>query len=366
MPRLSSYGTQRNFVDRDHTTVSTLSPWMNKGLLAESELAHDALAQHPFSQVEKFLQEVYWRRYWRGYLSHRPKIWHDYQSRVVTLKSEHQVDLELIARGECSVEIMGYFARQLVETGYLHNHARMWFAAWWIHVEHLPWELGADFFLQHLIDGDPAVNTLSWRWVAGLHTQGKHYLARRSNLEKYIDPALLTEFAGGLELLENPEAQAVEYVVEPLELVREARPPSDYQGKGHLVVFPDDLDIERDVVQLAHQGVEVNQITVLENSSAPHTGQTRRWNQQALAAKVNELRQTGIKVETTTNLASEGGVIVREPEVGYYTKQYEALMSHNPSIVPYQDTQIRLLNSYAKAGFFTYWKKTKKHLNVHA
>jgi deoxyribodipyrimidine photo-lyase len=51
----------------------------------------------------------------------------------------------------------------------------------------LPWQLGADFFLQNLLDGDAASNTLSWRWVAGLQTKGKTYLARTSNIEKFTD-----------------------------------------------------------------------------------------------------------------------------------------------------------------------------------
>jgi deoxyribodipyrimidine photo-lyase len=51
----------------------------------------------------------------------------------------------------------------------------------------LPWELGADFFYRHLLDGDPASNTLGWRWVCGLHTRGKTYLARPSNIARYTD-----------------------------------------------------------------------------------------------------------------------------------------------------------------------------------
>ena len=61
----------------------------------------------------------------------------------------------------------------------------MWFASIWIFTLNLPWQLGADFFMQHLLDGDPASNTLSWRWVAGIQTKGKNYLARKSNIEKY-------------------------------------------------------------------------------------------------------------------------------------------------------------------------------------
>ena len=89
--------------------------------------------------------------------------------------------------GATAIEPFNDWVRELKETGYLHNHARMWFASIWIHTLELPWYLGADFFLKHLLDGDEAVNTLSWRWVAGLHTKGKTYLARASNIEKYTN-----------------------------------------------------------------------------------------------------------------------------------------------------------------------------------
>ena len=97
---------------------------------------------------------------------------------------------------------MDRFARELIATGYLHNHARMWWASFWVHVERLPWELGADFFFRHLLDADPASNTLSWRWVAGLQTRGKSYLVRRSNLRRFADPSLL-EDESGLERLDD-------------------------------------------------------------------------------------------------------------------------------------------------------------------
>ena len=67
----------------------------------------------------------------------------------------------------------------------MHNHARLWFASLWIFTLELPWALGADFFLRHLLDGDPASNTLSWRWVGGLQTPGKIYLARADNIARF-------------------------------------------------------------------------------------------------------------------------------------------------------------------------------------
>jgi deoxyribodipyrimidine photo-lyase len=113
-----------------------------------------------------------------------------------------------VMEGRSGVAIMDRFAKELIETGYLHNHARMWFASFWIHQERLPWELGAAFFYRHLLDADAASNTLSWRWVAGLHTPGKTYLARRTNLERYVDKAWLHDTTG-LDRLDDSVALPV-------------------------------------------------------------------------------------------------------------------------------------------------------------
>ncbi|BAU31831.1 deoxyribodipyrimidine photo-lyase [Microcella alkaliphila] len=63
----------------------------------------------------------------------------------------------------------------------------MWFASIWIFTLRLPWQLGADVFLRNLLDGDPASNTLSWRWVAGLQTRGKTYQATADNIARFTD-----------------------------------------------------------------------------------------------------------------------------------------------------------------------------------
>ena len=69
----------------------------------------------------------------------------------------------------------------------MHNHTRMWFASIWIFTLNLPWELGAELFMKYLFDGDSASNTLGWRWVAGIQTKGKHYLATEWNIKKFSD-----------------------------------------------------------------------------------------------------------------------------------------------------------------------------------
>jgi deoxyribodipyrimidine photo-lyase len=208
IPRAALYARDRNRVAPGHPAVSRLSPAIRHRLITEDEVAAAVLAIHPPGRVEKFVQEVYWRRYWKSWLSLRPEVWRDYLAALRALPESPAV--RRIEAGESGNAVIDHFARELVATGYLHNHARMWFAAWWVHEARLPWQAGADFFFRHLLDGDPAANTLSWRWVAGLQTPGKTYLARRSNLEKYLAPELLESLAEGLPDFEHPQTHLPE------------------------------------------------------------------------------------------------------------------------------------------------------------
>ncbi len=171
--------------------VSQLSPWLHAGLIGEAEVLQAVLGQHSPRAAEKFVAEVFWRIYFKGYLEQRPAVWADYCTdreralAAVECNAGLRTAYARATEGRTGIEAFDVWARELVETGYLHNHARMWFASIWIFTLRLDWQLGADFFLRHLMDGDAASNTLSWRWVAGLHTKGKHYLARADNIARY-------------------------------------------------------------------------------------------------------------------------------------------------------------------------------------
>ncbi len=171
--------------------VSQLSPWLHAGLLSETEVLEAVLGEHSPRAAEKFIAEVFWRIYFKGYLEQRPAIWVDFvKGRDGALAAlDANAGLRKAYReaveGRTGIEAFDVWAKELVATGYLHNHARMWFASIWIFTLKLDWRLGADFFLRHLMDADAASNTLSWRWVAGLHTNGKHYLARADNIARY-------------------------------------------------------------------------------------------------------------------------------------------------------------------------------------
>ena len=188
---LSDYSRLRNFDfgpdKRDN--VSCLSPYVTHGVLNEIEIIKKSLAKFSFSKNEKFIQEVLWRTYWKGWLELRPNVWTDYLVGLNNIREKFRNNKEYLnaIEGNTNIECFNEWVKELKENNYLHNHTRMWFASIWIFTLDLPWQLGAEFFMQHLYDGDAASNTLGWRWVAGVQTQGKHYLASEWNIKKFTN-----------------------------------------------------------------------------------------------------------------------------------------------------------------------------------
>ena len=194
LPRAGgAYQAKRNYDLPGHPHVSQLSPYIRHRLVTEQEVLQAVTTRFSPRTAEKFIQEVYWRTYWKGWLEMRPSVWASYQSGVAQAQNRLATEgglrkgWEQACTGATGIVPFDHWAQELVETGYLHNHARMWFASIWTFTLRLPWELGADFFLRHLLDGDPASNTLGWRWVAGLQTPGKVYVARSSNISKFTE-----------------------------------------------------------------------------------------------------------------------------------------------------------------------------------
>jgi deoxyribodipyrimidine photo-lyase len=196
LPRAGAeYAAQRNFDYGPGTrsNVSGLSAYIRHRLVHEGEILDATLQRHSVTTASKFIEEIFWRAYFKGWLEHHPTVWMDYRSAVHALAGSLKTNSDLRTRyknavdGATGIDCFDAWVGELKSTGYLHNHARMWFASIWVYTLQLPWQLGADLFYRHLVDGDPASNTLSWRWVCGLHTKGKTYLARVSNIASYTD-----------------------------------------------------------------------------------------------------------------------------------------------------------------------------------
>ncbi len=270
--------------------VSGLSPWLAHRLLTEEEVIAAAIAAHGATGAEKFVQEVLWRTYWKGWLEQRPMAWRAYKADVAAAWPDAAADVAAVEAGRTGIACMDAWARELVKTGYLHNHARMWFASIWCFTLRLPWQLGADLFLRHLLDADAASNTLSWRWVAGIQTRGKHYIARAENIARYT---------GGRF---NPVGQLNE-APPPLPLgpvePREALPAASPCPRGRVALLLHEDDLLAETLDLS--GAEVVAIggiaTSQARSSAGCSPWAAAWSRAALADGLNRAaRHFGVAV----------------------------------------------------------------------
>jgi len=387
LPKVGRYAGVRNQVVAGHGNVSRLSPAVRLRLITEDELVADTLGQYAFSTVEKWLQEVCWRRYWKGWLELRPGVWSDWKNRLAWQREHGATGLwrraELVMAGRSGVAVMDGFARELVETGYLHNHARMWWASFWVHVERLPWELGAAFFFRHLLDADPASNTLSWRWVAGLQTPGKTYLVRRSNLERCME--CLVD-ATGLERLEDGQVTA--WVAEetadlaPSELPTALNEVGEIGQRVGLWLHEEDLSVEQSEALRGLRPIAVTAVWAAPESELLAGSPAQVAHVKAALADACARAADHYAVPVEVGSASDLVAHLRQWVV---QAQIEVLVAMRPFVGPLGDQLaaieaamaelgVRLvwvrrksdamLLPLARRGFFPFWEKVRRELQV--
>ena len=230
-----NYNSKRNFDFgiKNRNNVSCLSPYITHRLITEYETVKKVLLKHPFQKVDKFIQEIFWRIYWKGWLELRPKVWSDFTGDLKDINEDDNYKKAI--NGETQIKCFNDWVKELKENNYLHNHTRMWFASIWIFTLNLPWQKGAEFFIKNLLDGDAASNTLSWRWVAGLQTKGKHYVAQSWNINKFTNNKYQN-----VKLNEkvSPLTDVRDYKITPLSLNFEDN------FNENLIVFENELNLE--------------------------------------------------------------------------------------------------------------------------
>jgi deoxyribodipyrimidine photo-lyase len=345
LPNATRYAGRRNFDlgPGNHSGVSRLSPYIRTRLVTEEECSREVLGQHSPCAAEKFLQEIAWRTYWKGWLEMRPSVWSHYLSSLA--EQEKPDAYESAISGETGIECFDHWARELVETGYLHNHARMWFASIWIFTLKLPWQLGADFFLNNLLDGDPAANTLSWRWVAGL-----------PNIEKFTNGRFNP--AGQLNESASPIPPDRSFERQTLHLPPNPKP----QGRvGHLM-FPEDLSPPPKDIGKIHSTAAYLPDSLKTTSLA--TG----FLDGAITDTLN--RTQGIRLDGPFQSAVNDwisaerldSIVISKPTVGH-TRDFLVSQPIPGSTHEFVRNWDRLLWPHATAGFF----KLKKALpKIHA
>jgi len=391
------YAKTRNYDygPANRANVSNLSQFVRHRLISEHEIVTAVLQHHAFSSAEKFIQEVCWRTYWKGWLEQRPQVWFDYlaerdrQLALLQMDGRLFEDWQAATSGKTGIACFDFWARELVETGYLHNHARMWFASIWVFTLDLPWSLGADFFYRHLLDGDPASNTLSWRWVAGRQTIGKTYQARESNIATYTDgrfpetPGLASHAAPPANAPEHPSRRPIE-------------PAGSYPGDvtsapaGNMIVLlhEDDLTPEQwflpaslvagvILLEADHSGLEVAASVLEFKRQAGHDARQRAEQHFGRPSTVVTARPdpaatrraiadavVDLSSRTGSAQASQLPLVTMEPPIGPVRSLFDGIWNHEaragghqPGPIPPQPVKLRrewddAFWPHATAGFF--------------
>lgn len=178
------YGKTRNFIDGD---VTYLSPYISRGVISVKQVKETVMQKgfKPY-QVEKFLQELAWREYFQ-------RVWQAKGTAAINtaLKQEqadvkHTQMINAVVNAVTGIEAIDEQITKLYETGYMHNHARMYTASIACNIGKAHWHQPSKWMYYHLLDGDLASNNCSWQWVAAAFSSKKYY-CNQENINKYCN-----------------------------------------------------------------------------------------------------------------------------------------------------------------------------------
>jgi deoxyribodipyrimidine photo-lyase len=173
------YAKTRNYING---AVTYLSPYISRGVISTKQVLNSVLERgFEISQIESFVKELAWRDYFQ-------RVW---QEKDINLDIKHpqekvsnfETPIE-IPNGSTGIQGIDNAIKTLYETGYMHNHCRMYTASLACNIAQSHWKNPAKWMFYHLLDGDWASNACSWQWVAGSNS-GKKYFANQENISKY-------------------------------------------------------------------------------------------------------------------------------------------------------------------------------------
>ena len=348
---LNSYHKLRNFDFgiENRSNVSQISKYTSHRILYEYQIIEKL---KKFDKKKKYTDEILWRLYWKGYLENYKSVWSDY---INFKENPGNLDTHSSAiDGKTGIDCFDTWVEELRENSYLHNHSRMWFASIWIFKLKLPWQQGAKFFMKHLFDGDAASNTLSWRWVAGMHTNKKPYIATKENINKYTVNRFKkypSNLADKINIIQNKQ-----YLSNTLPVKK------DFIKGNLLIMFDNDLNItNRSIlfnsyseVYIISYGFELSK-KVIEYK-------------QRLLQNVNKLIPNSLIVESKDLkklIYNHNCIDVIYPGIGY-NQDFISKLAHQHKIkinYIYRDEDL-MYWKYADSGFYKYKKSFYKLNNI--
>jgi deoxyribodipyrimidine photo-lyase len=182
--KADGYG-RRNFV-ASHT--SRLSAYLRHGVLSITEVAAHVRKNANGREKLEFLKQLAWREFFLLVLEQEgAAVLESLEAPKYAAHWQPEMPQDIL-EADTGLPCVDAWVEKLIETGYLHNHERLWFAAYVTHWRKTHWKAGYDFFREHLLDGDIASNTLSWQWVASTFSS-KPYFMNQQNIQKYSTDA---------------------------------------------------------------------------------------------------------------------------------------------------------------------------------
>ena len=342
------YGRTRNFANG---SVTRLSPYISRGVLSTRTILKQVLDRgYDPKQIEKFIQELAWRDYWQQiWIARKDEINSDLKhthSRV----SNYGIPKALLS-AQTGIEALDKALEEFYDTGYVHNHMRMYLASVACNIGQSHWKVPAQWMYYHLLDADWASNALSWQWVAGSNSHKKYY-ANQENINRYFFSEQRDTFLDvpyeKFEHMEIPEVLAdyeVPVLTTPLpektRITMESELPTLIYNFYNL-----DPEWKKDLPAI--------RILVLEPSvfKAYHISKKSVDFMLGLAEKIQ-----GIQV-----YVGEFTELVRDHDLGTVYYKEPPLNKHYRGIEEPRDWMFDVKGYYP--SFFSFWKKCKKEMGL--
>ena len=340
-----AYGKTRNFIDG---AVTQLSPYISRGVISTRQVFQSVLAKgYEPKQIEKFIQELTWRDYWQQVWIEKKEAINSDIRRAQPNTKNHQMPTAL-CKAKTGIEAIDSAIGRFYETGYLHNHVRMYIASIACNIGGSHWKVPAAWMYYHLLDGDWASNTLSWQWVSGANA-GKQYVANQNNINKYCYSDQRNTFLdveyGALETMEIPEVLQETTVPKLTTKLPQHQPFQLDREKPTLIYNWYNLDPKW------HHGEDVNRVLLLEPSifqSYPISSNSVDF-MLGLAKNIHDIQLFVGEFQELQELHRLEQIIFKEHPLNSYVGTEEPR------------EWIFSVTGYYKS-FFAFWKKCQKEL----
>ena len=347
----NKYAKSRNFITG---AVTYLSPYIARGVISLPQIKNTILSKYKFYEAEKLLQELAWREYFQ-------RQWQYYGDKIFTdIKQpqqgfQHKQIPTAIINGATTIDGIDTAIQTLYETGYMHNHCRMYTAMLTCNVAKAHWLQPAKWLYYHLLDGDLASNNLSWQWVAGSFSS-KQYFANQENISRYTNSNQTKGYlANSYEMIAQME------VPEILQPTTSLRLTTTLPERENINLNPNEKLLIYNSYNLDpnwHPGDKANRILLLEPSHFDKYPVSEKVLNFIIKLAKDMIPTIQIFVGEFSELVALFKLV---PEVGNVHFKEHPTAKHYQGIEDSRDWLFPSVQGYF-SSFFGYWKKAEKNL----